>query len=100
MTMSPGDRIRALVAAIPEGRVSTYADVSDRIYGRRNGGLAIERALAAAGADIPRWRVLREGGLIPARDLYDRQVRIQRLRGEGVPVERGRVDMERYRHRW
>ena len=98
MIVSPGDRIRALVAAIPEGRVSTYADVSDRIYGRRNGGLAIGRALV--GADIPRWRVLLEGGLIPARDLYDRQVWIQKFRAEGVPVERGRVDLERYRHRW
>ncbi|MFT4127700.1 MAG: MGMT family protein [Gordonia sp. (in: high G+C Gram-positive bacteria)] len=78
--------VRALVAAIPVGQVSTYGDLaaaaqlsSPRIVG------AIMRTDAA---DLPWHRVVPASGR-PAPHLADRQ--LAALRGEGVPIRDGRV---------
>ena len=86
--------VRAVVAAIPAGRVMSYgsiaaylADVSGRASPRLVG-----HVMAIDGDGVPWHRVVRESGR-PVRGLEARALR--RLRDEGVPLARGglRVDM-------
>src|SRR4051812_6989062 len=76
------DRIRA----IPEGFVRTYGDIdpaAPRLVGR---------VLAETEDEVPWHRVVRSDGSVAKGAL---QLRL--LRGEGVPLHRNRVDMNRAR---
>lgn len=82
------ERVRALVAAIPPGRVSTYGDIayaaalsSPRIVGW---------IMRTDAADLPWHRVLPSTGR-PAPHLASQQ--LERLRAEGVPAVGGRVPL-------
>ncbi len=82
------ERVRALVAAIPPGRVSTYGDIacaaglpSPRIVGW---------IMRVDSADLPWYRVLPASGR-PAPHLASQQMEL--LRAEGVPAPDGRVPM-------
>jgi alkylated DNA nucleotide flippase Atl1 len=86
------ERIRATVAAIPHGRVSSYGDVA-RAAGERSARL-VGFVLRTDGADLPWHRVLR-ADLTSAHPLADEQHR--RLAAEGVEVRGGRVPS---RYRW
>lgn len=88
------ERVRATVAAIPPGSVSTYGDVAaaagastPRLEGR---------VLSEDGHDLPWHRVLRADGT-PAPHI--RREQLERLRAEGVLADRERVDLKRYRWR-
>jgi len=76
-------RILARVRAIPEGFVRTYGDIepgAPRLVGY---------VLSALGDDeLPWHRVVRADGSVAKGE---RQLR--RLREEGVPIHRGRVDL-------
>jgi len=86
-------RILALVARIPSGRVMTYGDIADAL------GLGsprqVGRALARAELDIPWHRVVRSDGTM-AEHVRDRQRQL--LLGEGVGMVGERVDLEA--HQW
>lgn len=82
--------MRALVAAIPTGRVSTYGDIacaagisSPRIVGW---------IMRTDSADLPWHRVLPATGR-PAAHLASQQLAL--LRAEGVPAPGGRVPLGR-----
>ena len=87
------ERVRALVAAIPSGRVSTYGDLADAA------GLPSPRIVAwimrTDSSDLPWHRVIRASGR-PAPHLATRQ--LARLRAEGVLAEDGRIALAEYRH--
>jgi methylated-DNA-protein-cysteine methyltransferase-like protein len=82
------ERVRALVAAIPAGRVSTYGDIACAA------GLSSPRIVGwimrVDSADLPWHRVLPASGR-PAAHLAARQWEL--LRAEGVLAEGGRVPM-------
>lgn len=87
------ERVRALVASIPPGSVSSYgaiaaaADLSSpRIVGW---------IMRTDSADLPWHRVVRSDGR-PAEHL--RTTQLERLRAEGVLAVDGRVDMHRHRY--
>jgi methylated-DNA-protein-cysteine methyltransferase-like protein len=89
------ERVRALVAAIPAGRVATYGDIasaaalsSPRIVGW---------IMRTDSADLPWHRVITAAGR-PARHLATRQLEL--LRAEGVLAIDGRVALEEVRHRF
>lgn len=84
--------MRAVVAAIPSGRVLSYGDVAE-LAGLRTARL-VGRILAEDGADLPWHRVLRANGTV-AEHLRANQLEL--LRSEGVPTDRARVDMRRFR---
>lgn len=86
------ERVRSVVAAIPEGTVLGYGDVAE-LAGLRSARL-VGRILAEDGADLPWHRVLRSDGTT-AQHLRHRQ--LQRLREEGVEAEGARIDMRHYR---
>ncbi|MEU7139985.1 MGMT family protein [Nocardia sp. NPDC046473] len=82
------ERVRALVASIPPGRVATYGDIAAAA------GLSTPRTVGwimrTDAADLPWHRVIGAGGK-PAAHLADRQLRL--LATEGVPIREGRVNL-------
>lgn len=86
------ERIRAAVAAIPAGRVSSYGDVA-RAAGERSARV-VGTVLREDGADLPWHRVLR-ADLTSAHPRAEEQHR--RLAAEGVEVRDGRVPAS---YRW
>ena len=83
------ERVRAIVASVPAGKVTTYGDVAAAA------GLSSPRIVGwimrTDSADLPWHRVISAAGT-PAPHLRDRQ--LESLRAEGVPVFDGRVDMK------
>ncbi|SNR39566.1 O(6)-alkylguanine repair protein YbaZ [Haloechinothrix alba] len=86
------ERVRDVVAAIPEGRVATYGDIA-ALAGAPTPRL-VGRVLREDGGDLPWHRVLRATGK-PADHLGGEQ--LARLADEGVPARDGRVELGRYR---
>jgi len=86
------ERVRAVVAAIPPGRVLAYGDVAE-LAGAPSPRL-VGRVLAEDGHDLPWHRVLRADGTCAAHLAREQ---LARLRTEGVLADRERVDMRRYR---
>lgn len=84
--------VRALVAAIPAGRVRTYGDIADDL------GLSSPRIVGwimrTDSSDLPWHRVVPASGR-PAPHLSDRQ--LAALRAEGVLADSGRIDLRSYR---
>ena len=87
------ERVRALVAAIPPGKVATYGDIasaaalsSPRIVGW---------IMRTDSADLPWHRVIRSTGR-PAAHLLTRQ--LEMLRAEGVFAVDGKVQLREVRH--
>ena len=91
------ESVRALVAAIPPGRVVTYGDIATAA------GLSSPRIVGwimrTDSSDLPWHRVLRASGASAFPDgSAGRAEQCRRLEREGVRVERGRVDLGR--HGW
>ena len=87
------ERVRALVAAIPAGRVSTYGDIaaaaelsSPRIVGW---------IMRTDSSDLPWHRVITASGR-PARHLTTRQLEL--LRAEGVLAVDGKIALNDVRY--
>jgi methylated-DNA-protein-cysteine methyltransferase-like protein len=89
------ERVRALVASIPSGRVSTYGDIataaeisSPRIVGY---------IMRIDSSDLPWHRVITASGR-PAKHLTTRQLEL--LRAEGVLSVDGKIALGEVRHRF
>lgn len=89
------ETVRALVGAIPAGKVSTYGDIADAA------GLSSPRIVAwimrTDSSDLPWHRVILASGK-PAPHLATRQ--LERLRAEGVLAKDGRVLLREVRHQF
>jgi methylated-DNA-protein-cysteine methyltransferase related protein len=88
--------VRAVVAAIPPGRVMSYGSIATylaEVSGRASPRL-VGHVMAIDGDGVPWHRVVRESGH-PVRGLEARALR--RLRDEGAPLATGgrRIDMSR-----
>jgi alkylated DNA nucleotide flippase Atl1 len=89
------ETVRALVAAVPAGSVTTYGDIAEAA------GLPSPRIVAwimrTDSSDLPWHRVIRATGR-PAEHLATEQ--LARLRAEGVLADDGRIALAGYRHRF
>lgn len=95
MDMELAGRILDQVAAVPAGSVATYGDIAARA-GSRSPRLA-GRVLAEMADETTPWhRIVRADGT-PAAHLRSEQT--ARLKGEGVAVTNGRIDLSRFRFR-
>jgi methylated-DNA-protein-cysteine methyltransferase related protein len=87
------ERVRALVATIPAGKVATYGDIASAA------GLSSPRivgwVMRTDSADLPWHRVIRSSGR-PAPHLATRQLEL--LRAEGVLARDGKVPLRDVRH--
>jgi methylated-DNA-protein-cysteine methyltransferase-like protein len=93
------ERIYAVVAAIPEGRILSYGDVA-ALAGRPQAPRAVGAALSKLpeGLDIPWWRVVSSTGKISTSSIHH-TAQIQRalLEDEGVVFgPSGHVDWDRF----
>ena len=88
------ERILAVVRAIPRGQVAGYGDVARRAGLPGRARLAAKVLSGNTDPALPWHRVLRSDGRIafPEGSRGYRE-QSQRLRAEGVKVERGRVHM-------
>ncbi|MFB6097832.1 MAG: MGMT family protein [Salinibacter sp.] len=94
------ERVWAVVAQIPPGRVTTYGDIAECL-GRRGAARTVGWALnEAAGSDLPCHRVVNRNGVLTGKRHFETpRVMEERLRSEGVTfVEENRVALEQ--HRW
>lgn len=86
------ERVRALVASIPPGRVATYGDIASAA------GLSSPRIVGwimrTDSADLPWHRVITASGR-PAAHLASEQLAL--LRAEGVLSEDGRIALAELR---
>jgi methylated-DNA-protein-cysteine methyltransferase related protein len=89
------ERVRALVAAIPSGRVSTYGDIA------AVAGLSSPRivgwVMRTDSSDLPWHRVITASGR-PAHHLTSRQLEL--LRAEGVLAVDGRIALDEVRYKF
>ena len=87
------ERVRALVASIPSGRVSTYGDIA------AVAGLSSPRIVGYImridSLDLPWHRVITASGR-PARHLTTRQLEL--LRAEGVLADDGKISLDEVRY--
>jgi methylated-DNA-protein-cysteine methyltransferase related protein len=87
--------VRALVAAIPAGKVATYGDIASAA------GLSSPRVVGwimrTDSSDLPWHRVIRASGR-PARHLATRQLEL--LRAEGVLAVDGKIALAQVRHKF
>ena len=86
------ERVRELIAAVPEGSVSTYGDIA-ALAGAPTPRL-VGRILAEDGHDVPWHRILRANGT-PAPHLAREQLEL--LRAEGVLADGEKVNLRTYR---
>ncbi len=91
-------RVWSVVEAIPAGRVASYGQVAE-LAGLKGGARRVGGALGKAPdrGSLPWHRVLKADGkiAIPAGSA-GREKQIRRLKGEGVAVIAGRVDMHKF----
>lgn len=88
------EAVRALVAAIPAGRVRTYGDLADEV-GLSNARI-VGWIMRTDSSDLPWYRVVPASGR-PAPAVRTRQLEL--LRAEGTPIRDGRILMTRARMR-
>lgn len=92
-------RIYAVIADIPAGRVASYGQIAE-IAGIPRGARQVAYALRCLprGHELPWFRIITASGKL-AFDEGSQPFRTQRdrLRDEGVRVEKGKVDMKVFR---
>ncbi|MEP3561185.1 MAG: methylated-DNA--[protein]-cysteine S-methyltransferase [Marinobacter sp.] len=91
-------KIWQVVAAIPSGNVASYGQVA-AMAGLGRQARFVGRALGKlpAGHSIPWHRVLRSNGQIAFPEGTEtRQLQTEKLRLEGVEVNKGRVSMKSF----
>ena len=90
-------KILALIAKIPHGKVSTYGAIA-AAAGIANGARQTARALHCS-RGVPWHRVLGSGGVIklPGEHAFEQRFRLQ---SEGVTLRGKRVDMKMHEHKF
>jgi O-6-methylguanine DNA methyltransferase len=94
------ERVWAVVAEIPPGRVTTYGDIAAYL-GRRGAARIVGWALnAAVGSGLPCHRVVNRNGALTGKRFFETpHVMEERLRSEGVAFDdEGCVVLDE--HRW
>ncbi|MDT5011204.1 MAG: methylated-DNA-protein-cysteine methyltransferase related protein [Mycobacterium sp.] len=85
--------VRALVMAIPSGKVATYGDIASAA--ELSSPRIVAWIMRTDSADLPWHRVVRSNGR-PAPHLSTRQLEL--LRAEGVLSVDGRISLREVRH--
>jgi len=87
------ERVRALVASIPAGRVATYGDIA--FAAKLSSPRIVGWIMRTDSSDLPWHRVITASGR-PARHLTTRQLEL--LRAEGILAVDGKVNLDEVRH--
>lgn len=92
------ERMRRLIAAIPRGKVATYAQVA-AAAGYPHHQRQVTRILRQAAGALPWQRVVGAGGRIKLRRAMALEQRL-RLEAEGVSFRGRCVDLKRHQHQF
>ena len=102
--------ILRLLAEVPKGKVTTYGDLAKELSRRDskwspNASRAVGTTMKnnPCGPQIPCHRVIRSGGTVGNFRGGKKgavQEKIAMLRDEGVSVLDGKIDLEKYRHKF
>lgn len=84
------EAVLEVLDGLPEGQVISYGELA-AAAGYRGAARAVGNLLGATAEPAPWWRVIRADGRLAAPDAA---LQAQKLRGEGVSVEDGRVVLE------
>ncbi|UQX12424.1 MGMT family protein [Candidatus Mycobacterium methanotrophicum] len=87
------ERVRALVASIPAGRVATYGDIA--AVAELSSPRIVGWIMRTDSSDPPWHRVITASGR-PARHLRTRQLEL--LRAEGILAADGRIALDEVRY--
>lgn len=87
------EKVRALVASIPVGKVATYGQIADAAA--LSSPRTVGWIMRTDSSDLPWHRVITASGR-PAAHLATRQLAL--LRAEGVLADGGRVPLRDLRH--
>ena len=87
------ERVRALVALIPAGRVSTYGDIA--AAARLSSPRIVGWIMRTDSSDLPWHRVITASGR-PAKHLTTRQLELRRA--EGILAVDGRIALDEVRY--
>jgi methylated-DNA-protein-cysteine methyltransferase related protein len=86
------ERVRALVASIPAGRVSTYGDIA--AVAKLSSPRIVGWIMRTDSLDLPWHRVITASGR-PAKHLTTKQLEL--LRAEGVLANDGKIPLDEVR---
>ena len=87
------ERVRALVASIPPGRVSTYGDIA--AVAKLSSPRIVGWIMRTDSLDLPWHRVISASGR-PAKHLTTKQLEL--LRAEGVLANDGKIPLDELRY--
>ena len=91
------ERVYAVVARIPKGKVTTYGAIARRLGTGRSArmvGWALNKTLEGDRAMLPCHRVVNRTGELTGKTWFGGDIMEQLLRSEGVTIDKqGRVDM-------
>ena len=87
------ERVRALVASIPAGRVSTYGDIA--AAAKLSSPRIVGWIMRIDSLDLPWHRVITASGR-PAKHLTTKQLEL--LRAEGVLASDGKIPLDELRY--
>lgn len=87
------ERVRALVASIPAGRVSTYGDIA--AAAKLSSPRIVGWIMRTDSLDLPWHRVITASGR-PAKHLTTKQLEL--LRAEGVLASDGKIPLDELRY--
>jgi methylated-DNA-protein-cysteine methyltransferase related protein len=87
------ERVRALVASIPAGRVSTYGDIA--AAAKLSSPRIVGWIMRTDSLDLPWHRVITASGR-PAKHLTTKQLEL--LRAEGVLANDGKIPLDELRY--
>jgi methylated-DNA-protein-cysteine methyltransferase related protein len=87
------ERVRALVASIPAGRVSTYGDIA--AVAKLSSPRIVGWIMRTDSLDLPWHRVITASGR-PAKHLTTTQLEL--LRAEGVLANDGKIPLDELRY--
>jgi O-6-methylguanine DNA methyltransferase len=94
------EKVLELTRKIPRDKVTTYSEIA-RALGKPQAGRAVGNTLRrnVCPDKIPCYRVVRSDGSVGGYSSGKKE-KIRRLERDGIRVRKGRVELERYLHRF
>ncbi|UCC91454.1 MAG: methylated-DNA--[protein]-cysteine S-methyltransferase [Candidatus Aenigmatarchaeota archaeon] len=88
------ENVLSLVKQVPRGKVTTYSEIA-KIAGKPKASKAIGKVIASNLhlKTVPFHRIVKSSGKVVGSDA---RKRTSLLRGEGVKIERGKIDLDKH----
>ena len=95
--MSFREKVWAVTARIPKGKVVTYGDIAKALGSSASRAVGTAMAVNPYIPDVPCHRVVRSSGSL-GEYAYGQDKKAELLASEDVEVTNGRIDLKQYRY--